>query len=105
MNRQTVPLSPLADFVVVPADQLRQLVADAVAVGMRSAAPPPAPAAPDEADRLPKLITRHQAAALLNVSLSTVDNYIRDGLLSKKRVGVRSVRLERSAVEELARTV
>lgn len=104
MNRPTAPLSPLSDFVVITADQLRQLVADAVVVGLRNAEPP-APAPHSEAAQLPALITRHQAAALLNVSLSTVDNYIRDGLLSKKRVGVRSVRLERSTVEKLARTV
>ena len=102
MNHQPAPTSPLADFVVIPADQLRQLVTDAVTVALHNAKPtPPAPA--DQ--RLPKLMTRQQAAELLNVSLSTVDNYIRDGLLHKKRIGVRSIRLERLEVETLARTV
>ena len=102
MNRQPAPQIALADFVVIPADQLRQLVTDAVTVALRNADPtPPAPA-----DQQPdQLMTRHQAAAFLNVSLSTVDNYIRDGLLHKKRVGIRFVRLERSEVETLARTV
>ncbi|MCP9237081.1 AlpA family transcriptional regulator [Lewinella sp. JB7] len=59
----------------------------------------------EEASELPALITRQQAADLLSVSLSTVDNYIKDGLLQKKRVGMRNVRLLRVEVEKLARTV
>ena len=89
------------DLVVIPPEQLRELVTEAVKIALinnQTVLPVKV------ADTQPKLVTRHQAADLLNVSLSTVDNYIREGILIKKRLGVRSVRLERCAVEKLART-
>jgi len=102
MNRQVTPATILTDFVVVPADQLRQLVTDAVTVAMRKAAeatPPPA----SGNDHLPELITKKQAATMLQVSTGTVDNYVTDGLLSKLKIGTRNVRFERAEVEKLAR--
>jgi excisionase family DNA binding protein len=92
----------LNDFVVIPADQLRQLVTDAVTVAMREVAEAaPRPASGNEG--LPELITKKQASKILQMSIATVDNYVRDGNLSKLKVGVRSVRFERAEVEKLAR--
>jgi len=102
MNRQLTPLTMLNDFVVIPADQLRQLVTDAVTVAMREVAEAaPRPASGNEG--LPELITKKQASKILQMSIATVDNYVRDGNLSKLKVGVRSVRFERAEVEKLAR--
>ncbi|PPK87331.1 excisionase family DNA binding protein [Neolewinella xylanilytica] len=97
------PLS--STLVVVPADQLSLLIDNAVSAALQKALPASTPANEPEQPHLPALITRHQAASLLSVSLSTVDNYINDGLLEKKRVGVRAVRLDRTQVEKLARKV
>ena len=91
----------ISELVVVPADQLRLLVSNAVRTAISASIPS---LQENTEPELPNLVTRQQAAKLLNVSLSTVDNYIRDGLLSKKRIGSRSVRLERSDVDKLART-
>ena len=97
------PLS--SNLVVVPADQLSLLIDNAVSAALLKALPPTTPPNQPERPHLPALITRQQAADLLSVSLSTVDNYINDGLLQKKRVGVRAVRLDRTEVEKLARKV
>ena len=47
----------------------------------------------------PALVTREEAAEMLRVSVSTVDRYLKDGLLPKSKVGTRLVRISRSAVE------
>jgi len=101
MNRQLTPVTMLTDFVVIPADQLRQLVADAVTVAMRKAAEA-APQVESGNEYLPELITRKQTAEFLQMSIATVDNYVKDGLLSRRKVGTRSVRFERAEVEKLA---
>ena len=102
MNRIT-PYPP--GLVVIPTDQLSALISNAVAAALQKELPATPPLTTAELPPLPALITRQQAAGLLSVSVSTVDNYINDGLLRKKRVGVRAVRLDRSEVEKLARAV
>ena len=97
------PLS--SSLVVVHADQLSLLIDNAVSAALQKALPVTIPPNEPERPHLPALITRQQAASLLSVSVSTVDNYINDGLLEKKRVGVRAVRLDRTHVEKLARKV
>ena len=97
------PLS--SNLVVVPADQLSALISNAVSAALQRELPATPSTAEVTQPPLPALITRQQAADLLSVSLSTVDNYINDGLLQKKRVGVRAVRLDRTEVEKLARKV
>jgi excisionase family DNA binding protein len=101
MNRQLNPLTMLADFVVIPADQLRQLVTDAVTIAMRKAAE--AAPKPNAGENMPELMTKKEAAAMLRVSTGTVDNYVADGLLSKLKIGTRNVRFKRAEVEKLAR--
>jgi excisionase family DNA binding protein len=95
-----------SEIVVIPVDQLRQILTDAFTVAMRkekeTAATPP-PAIGNE--YLPELLTRQQTAAYLGVAVGTVDNYTKDGLLSKKKVGLRAVRFDRAEVQKLARAI
>ena len=48
-----------------------------------------------------ELMTRKEAATYLKVTIGTIDNYVRDGLLDKIRVGVRQVRLRTEQVRRL----
>lgn len=69
-----------------------ELVRDiAQAVRAEIAAQPSAPAEPEE------LLTRDQAAQLLQITLPTLRSYTRQGLLSGYRIGAR-VRYKRSEV-------
>ncbi len=54
-------------------------------------------------DELPELLTRKQVAAYLSVSLRTVDNLARDGLLQKHYI-LGSTRFKREEVRKLADT-
>lgn len=92
------------ELVVIPAEQLRQLVTDAVDMAMNRARREAEKTA-QPATEPNKLLTKKEAAQLLKVSIATVDNYTKDGMLTKKRIGLRSVRFDRSEVEKLARTI
>lgn len=83
--------------------QVRKLIEKAVSTGIK--AHEAEKAAQAEEIALPDLITRNQAAELLSVSVGTVDNYIKDGLLDKQKIGTHAVRLQREQVEKLARRV
>jgi excisionase family DNA binding protein len=48
-----------------------------------------------------KPLTRQEAAALLSVSLNTINNYLSNGTLSKIRLGKRLVRVDAKSVQEL----
>lgn len=46
-------------------------------------------------------LTRQQAAALLSVSLPTLDRYLKTGLLKFIKLGPRAVRIDPASVREL----
>lgn len=46
-------------------------------------------------------LTRRQAAALLSVSLPTLDRYLKTGLLKFIKLGPRAVRIDPASVREL----
>ena len=48
-----------------------------------------------------KQLTRRQAAALLGVSIPTVDRYMRDGILRRVKIGKRLVRIDPASVRAL----
>ncbi len=48
-----------------------------------------------------KPLTRQQAAALLSVSLPTLDRYLKTGLLKFIKLGPRAVRIDPASVREL----
>jgi excisionase family DNA binding protein len=95
-------MSVQTNLVVIPADQLRQMLTDAVTAALIQATKP---APQPEPETLPELLTRQQAAAYLGVGVGTVDNYTKDGRLTKKKVGLRAVRFDRGEVQRLARTI
>jgi excisionase family DNA binding protein len=88
----------------MPAEQLRQLIADAVTLGVRRATQDAPPAAESVSD-LPEMITRKEAAKILGVSTATISRYQKDGMLQKHKVGFHHVRLRRSEVEKMSRLV
>ena len=92
-------------MVLIPAEELSAIIDEVVSNALQDVLLKQFDSPDLDHSNLPPLITRHQAAKILSVSLSTVDNYINDGLLQKKRVGVRAVRLDRTEVEKLARKV
>ena len=102
MKGQQAPFINEMQMVILPADQLRQMLTDAVTTALsKVATPAPLP----EPETLPELLTRQQAAAYLGVAVGTVDNYTKDGLLNKKKVGLRAVRFDRGEVQKLARAI
>lgn len=46
-------------------------------------------------------LTRQQAAALLSVSLPTLDRHIKSGILRASKIGPRAVRIDPASVREL----
>ena len=48
-----------------------------------------------------KQMSRRQAAALLGVSIPTVDRYMRDGILRRVKIGKRLVRIDPASVRAL----
>lgn len=88
----------------MPAEQLRQLIADAVTLGVQRATQD-APAPADATGEISEMIKRKDAAKLLGVSTATVDRYLKDGMLQKHKIGFHHVRLRRSEVEKLCRLV
>lgn len=95
-------------MVIIPIEELKELLTDAVNDAVSKASRKTEAIAPEhttDAEPLPALITKKQAAAILQVSQATVDNYSTDGYLTKKKIGLRAVRFDRAEVERLARTV
>lgn len=57
---------------------------------------------PEAVGEIPRFITRHEAARMLDVSCRTIDRYIRQGRLQKRELG-QSVRVLVSDVEALVK--
>ena len=98
------------ELVQVPLEQLKELLVDVVndAIDRDRASRKTDAIAPEHiSDKapLPDLITRKQAADILQVSSATVDNYAADGILTKKKIGLRNVRFDLHQVQRLARAV
>lgn len=74
MSNQTQPL------VIVSRDELQALIIDSVQAVLRTQQPPK-DEAPGEA--LPELLTRRDVARYFQISLATVDNLTRAGVLEK----------------------
>lgn len=97
-----------SELVLIPFEQLKELLTDAVNDAVSKASRKTEASAPEhtsDKEPLPDLITRKQAAAILQVSPATVDNYAADGILTKKKIGLRNVRFDRDQVQTLARAV
>lgn len=87
-------------IVLISLDELEVVIVDCVNACLKSftkyAPPPPPTAMPKEPDG-DALLTKKQAAALLSVSTSTIDNYSRAGILERVLLG-RAVRFRRADV-------
>jgi excisionase family DNA binding protein len=103
MNKQTQPVQMQSQVVLITPAELRDLVNNAVVEGLQAAEAKRRAAL--EQDQQPELLSRKQAAELLGVSSGTIDNYARQGLLTKRKIGSHSVRFERVEIEKLARRV
>lgn len=58
---------------------------------------------PHKVDTIPNkdnLFTRKEAANYLNISVSTLDNYVRAGMLPRVKIGPRMVRFTKEALDE-----
>jgi excisionase family DNA binding protein len=51
----------------------------------------------------PDWLTKKQAAAILQVSLRTIDRYMESGTILSKKLGVRSVRISMNSIDKLLR--
>jgi hypothetical protein len=69
-------------LVVIPAEQLETIVIDAVVAAFKYHYKPAATAI-DKGDELPELMTRRQVAEYLAVTVQSIDNFTRQGLLRK----------------------
>ena len=103
MNKQTQPIQMEPQLAIMTPPQLRALVNTAVKDALAEAETRRKAALLK--DQEPELLSRQQAADLLGVSVGTIDNYGRDGLLDKRKIGAHTVRYERAQIEKLARRV
>lgn len=86
----------MTNLILTTPDELRQIVRDEISKALAGAIPvSPSQEQPDG------LMTRKAAAAFLSVSVSTIDNYAKQGLLTKVPIGDRGVRFERGEVGKL----
>lgn len=92
----------MSSLVVISSDELRQLVTEAVSSALKKEKTKDKQSLPSNSNT--ELVTKKQAAAILKVSLSTIDNYIKEGLLTRKKVGSRFVRLDVGEVKRLAKS-
>lgn len=69
-------------LVVLTPEELRTLIQESVKAGLQALSQPEA----SSAEALPEWLTRKDVAAYLSISLATVDNFTRDGLLKKHYV-------------------
>lgn len=86
-------------LTTLTADELRYLVVDAVEHTIKNMAKNPAPAQPADA---PPYVSKREAARLIGVCPSTIDNAARAGKIKRHYVG-KSVRFERAQVLALAK--
>jgi len=81
------------NLTVVQIDEFRELILETVKEAVSAAVPKPE----KPFSEFPELLTRRQTAALLGVSIATVDNWANEGRLQKHRIGV-SVRFKKAEV-------
>ena len=83
------------EIVVISKDELQTLIIDCVNTCLKFYVPK------QPVDNLPELLSRHQVAEFLSISIGTVDNLSRDGVLKKHKLGgVRTPRFKRQEVRE-----
>lgn len=70
-------------LISIPVNDLQTLIIDAVNACLKHYSPPPQ----SEFSDLPELMTRKQAAAVIGVSLGTLDSWAKEGRLTKVRAG------------------
>jgi len=85
-------------LVSIPKDELQTLIIDSVNACLKFHLPKP-----EGKEELPELLTRQQVADYLSVSLKTVDNLTKDGLLKKHYIAG-SPRFKRKEVRAVADT-
>ena len=82
-------------FIQISKDELQTMIIDCVNVCLKFYVPK------QPVDNLPELLTRQQTAEFLSVSLGTIDNLSRDGVLKKHHLGGSNVpRFKRQEVRE-----
>ena len=81
------------ELVVIPKSELEELLKSIISLNSKPKAPI------KEAEIIENLLDKKQAAKLLNVSLATIDNYRRNGLIPSYRIGS-AVRFKRSELIE-----
>lgn len=86
--------------IEITLDDLQTLIIDSVNTCLKHHSPQPAPA-PKVAIDAERLLTKKQAAELIGVCCSTVDNHARAGNLTRRYVG-KAVRFSRDEVLQLA---
>ncbi len=86
-------------LVSIPVDDLHNLIAEAVATGLKFHKPQPTQQT-DNTVGDAEFLTKKQAAKLLACSTSTIDNYARAQKLSRNYIG-KTVRFKRAEVLEL----
>ncbi len=80
-------------LALLPVDELKNLLSEVVRAELSNLLPAPAEPFSD----FPELLTRRQTAALLGVSLATLDGWANEGRLVKHRIGA-AVRFRKSEV-------
>ncbi|OWY19336.1 DNA-binding protein [Sphingobacteriales bacterium UPWRP_1] len=76
----------MQNFVLIDASELKQLLNDVLDAKLKQHTPPPPVVVTTE---LPELLTRKQAANLLNISLVTLQKHTDSGKLPAERLGHR----------------
>lgn len=80
-------------LALLPVDELKNLLSEVVRAELSNLLPAPA----EPFSEYPELLTRRQTAALLGVSLATLDSWANEGRLRKHRIGA-AVRFRKSEV-------
>ncbi len=83
-----------SNLVITTPEHLRLLIDDAITNAINRTLPIQDS---NPEDGTPDLLTRHQTAQLLGICLATLDNWVREGRLTKYRNG-RVVRFKKSEV-------
>ncbi len=105
MNKLAQPIQMEQRIVVMTPAEVRELMRSTLAEARAEDRAEAKRLAALEQSEQPHLLTRQQAADLLGVSKGSIDNYVRDGLLTKRKIGTHSVRIDREEIEKLARRV
>ena len=88
-------------LTTISTDQLKALITESVTKCLASQ-PPARDPVPDEA--APTFVNKKEAARLISVCPSSIDNFARSGKLKRHYFGGKSVRFERSQVLALAKS-